>query len=94
MTSCRVSRSISSMRSISKAPFSQTARACLLGDDAERRCASQACASISNQNAEPGSSPPRWRHLGTAVAGESSTVLPVFARSEAYSSRIGLVVKT
>ncbi len=49
MTSCRVSRSISSMRATSKAPLSHTALAASFGMTPSSACASQACASISNQ---------------------------------------------
>ena len=49
MTSWRVSRSISSMRSTSKAPRSHTALAASFGMTPSSACASQACASISNQ---------------------------------------------
>ena len=49
MTSCLVSRSISSMRAISHLPFFQISLAALLGITPRMACASQAWASISNQ---------------------------------------------
>ena len=49
MTSCLVSRSIASMRSISHLPFFQISRAAFLGTMPSLAIASQACASISNQ---------------------------------------------
>ena len=49
MTSCFVSASISSMRSIWNAPRSHTARAADAGAMPSAAMASSACASISNQ---------------------------------------------
>ncbi len=49
MTSCLVSRSIASIRSTSKAPFSHMIRAASAGITPSAASASIACASISNQ---------------------------------------------
>ena len=49
MTSCLVSRSISSMRAISHLPLAQTSLAASFGTTPSSASASQAWASISNQ---------------------------------------------
>ena len=71
MTSCLVTRSISSMRATSKfafVPFSQIALALSFGITPSSASASQACASISNQMLEPRLRLPDANHFGAGIA--------------------------